>query len=267
MHDDQPENPEMTALVDIPQLERSLSRIAPEVASVLDADPDLAATIPAEHRLSATRHSVAPVMSFSRGPWSFTPPGDAGGLGALVLEGLILVRIEVADRCHGELLGEGDVISPWVRVGPEVMVPTTVSARVVSPVRVALLDRSFTMRTARWPEIHAGIVHRLILRSRRLSLQSAINSIPRTQQRLELTLWHLAHRYGRVTSGGLKLSLPLSHAQLAEIVATQRPSVTIALARMQEDGRLIRTGPHQWLLTGPSPAELAPLAEQCGVDV
>jgi CRP-like cAMP-binding protein len=109
-------------------------------------------------------------------------------------------------------------------------------------------------------------MRRHLLRSRRLSLQSAINSIPRTQERLELTLWQLAYRYGRVVSGGLRLHLPMSHAQIAEIVATQRPSVTIALARLQAAGRLRRTGPHDWLLCGPDPTELASFAVAAGLE-
>jgi CRP-like cAMP-binding protein len=255
----------MTSFPNIADHQTALMSLEPAVVSVLDADPDLAMAVDPRERQLAARCSVARAFSFPRGPWTFMPDPDAGGLGALILRGLILVRVEVGDRAHAELLGEGDVISPWVRLDGDLAVPSTVTAKIVDGVRVALLDRHFALRTGRWPEVHAALFHRLILRSRRLSLQSAINAIPRTTDRLELTLWHLAYHFGRVAPGGIRLRLPLSHAQLAEIVATQRPSVTIGLARMEESGRLKRSGPHDWLLCGQSPAELQSLTRQCGL--
>ncbi len=255
----------MTILSDRSQLATSMAYASDEAVRLLQADPDLGAGIAPGELALATGASIAPVITLDRGPWAFTPPADPGGLGGFVLDGLILVRVQVGERCHGELLGEGDLVSPWVPAGPELADCMEVSARTLRPVEMAVLDRQFASRTARWPEIHAALMRRLVLRSRRLSLQSAINSIPRTQQRLELTLWQLAYRFGRVTSEGLRLHLPVSHAQLAEIVATQRPSVTIALARLQQAGRLVRAGTHDWLLTGGAPPELASLALEYGV--
>ena len=256
----------MTALSDATHLAKSLTRPSGQVARVLDADPELASGIAPEQLALAASSSVAPVQALARGPWEVEPPSDPGELGDLILGGLVLVRVTVGERSHAELLGEGDLVNPWIPAAPEMSDRAEVTARVVEPTEIAVLDRPFALRTARWPEIHAALMRRLILRSRRLSLQSAINSIPRTQERLELTLWQFANRFGRVASGGLRLRLPISHAQLAEIVATQRPSVTIAFARLQDSGRLIRTGQHDWLLCGPAPNELAPLALQFGIE-
>ncbi len=256
----------MTALSDATQLEQSLAAPTVPAIRVLEADPELARGIVPDQLALAASSSAAPVRGLGRGPWAVEPPSDPGELGGLILGGLILIRVTVGERSHAELLGEGDLVSPWLPAAPELSDQADVTARVVEPAEVAVLDRPFALRTARWPEIHAALMRRLILRSRRLSLQSAINSIPRTQERLELTLWQFAYRFGRVASGGLRLRLPISHAQLAEIVATQRPSVTIAFARLQDCGRLIRTGQHDWLLCGPAPAELAPLALQFGIE-
>ncbi len=233
---------------------------------VLDTEPELASGIAPEQVALAAGCSAAPVHALARGPWTLERSADPGELGGLILGGLVLVRVTVGERSHAELLGEGDLVSPRLQAAPELSDHAEVTARVVEPAEVAVLDRQFALRTARWPEIQAALMRRLILRSRRLSLQSAINSIPRTHERLELTLWQFAYRFGRVASGGLRLRLPISHAQLAEIVATQRPSVTIAFARLQDAGRLIRTGQHDWLLCGPAPTELAPLALQFVID-
>jgi CRP/FNR family transcriptional regulator, cyclic AMP receptor protein len=224
---------------------------------VLEADPDLGAGIDAEQWDMAVGAAVAPVFEFERGPWQFRPPPDYGGLGALVLQGLILLRIHAGDRGHIELLAPGDVISPWVDIPAELTVPFTVSARAAADVRVALLDRRFALRTARWPEIHAGVMQRLVLRSRVLSLQSAINSLPRIEDRVELTLWQLGFRFGRMTRDGIALRLPITHAQLAEIVSAQRPSVSMAISRLEARARIARTARHEWLLRGEPPTTLS----------
>jgi CRP-like cAMP-binding protein len=232
-------------------------RHRPSWANVLEADPDLGAGIDNAQWQLALRAALAPAFELGCGPWDFSPAPQAGALGALVLEGLIVIRLDAGARGHIELLGEGDMISPWIGMGPDPVLPSAISTRIVADVRVALLDRAFAFRTARWPEIHAALMQRLITRSRRLSLQSAINSLSRIEERLELTLWQLAERFGRVTPEGVMLNLPITHSQLAEMVAAQRPSVTTAVARLQNQGRVARTGRHQWLLRGSAPASLS----------
>jgi CRP-like cAMP-binding protein len=233
---------------------------------VLDADPDLGAGIDPQEWHAAVGMSAAPEFEFERGPWRFAPPPDLGGFGALILEGLILIRIDAGSRSHIEMLGPGDVVSPWVGTGKELSTPSVVTASVVSRTRVALLDRRFALRTARWPEIHAALVGRCIERSRRLSLQSAINALPRIEERVEVTLWELAYRFGRVTREGIVVDLPISHSQLADIVAAQRPSVSTAVVRLESQGRIVRTARRTLLLRGTPPAMLSSLARQTGLE-
>jgi len=237
----------------------------PHAVRVLEADPDLGAGIEARELPLAVMASVAPMFEFDRGAWCFSPPPDPAGFGALVLEGLMVIRITADTRGHVELLGPGDLISPWVGSGPDMTLPSVVAALVVSKGRVALLDRRFALRTAQWPEIHAALIRRVIDRTRRLSLQAAINSLSRVEERLEVTLWQLAYRFGRVTAEGTVLDLPLTHSQVAEMVAAQRPSVSTALARLQSHGRVIHTARHRWLLRGDPPSTLSSLAQQTGL--
>lgn len=79
---------------------------------VLEEDPDLAAAISEPERHSALSAVIAPRFELPRGPWTFRPPADPAALGALILRGLLIVRVASSDRAHVELLGEGDVISP-----------------------------------------------------------------------------------------------------------------------------------------------------------
>jgi CRP/FNR family transcriptional regulator, cyclic AMP receptor protein len=241
----------------------------PEVGSasvlVLEADPDLGSVIDKVQWQLAVAASVAPAFELERGPWRFAPRPDAGALGALVLEGLIVIRINAETRAHIELLGPGDVIGPWVGSGQELTLPSVPTTSVVSKARIALLDRRFALRTARWPEIHAALMHRLIVRTRRLSLQSAINALSRIEERLEVTLWELAYRFGKVTPDGIMLDLPLTHSQMAEMVAAQRPSVSTAFTRLQDHGRIVHAARHRWLLLGEPPSTLSSLAQQTGL--
>jgi CRP/FNR family transcriptional regulator, cyclic AMP receptor protein len=224
---------------------------------LLELDPDLGAGIAPEQRSAAASRAVAAVLAGDRGAWWFRPRENAG-FGALVLDGLIIVRVEFAGiRAHVELLGEGDMISPWYVVGRHATAPCVVTARAISNLKLALLDRSFAERAARWPEIQSALMQRLLDRSRRLSMQSAINSLPRIEERLTITLWQLAYRFGRVTPDGIRLHLPVTHSQLAEVVCAQRPSVTTAIARLRDQGQIVLTARHQWLLRGDPPARLA----------
>ncbi len=243
-------------------------RVLPETASavrVLEADPDLGSGIDPGHRQLAIAASIAPAFHFERGPWRFSPPPDPAGLGALVLTGMIVIQIDTGPRSHVELLGDGDVVSPWAGDRDELAIPSVVNATVVSNLRVALLDRGFSLRTARWPEIHAALIQRLMVRTRRLSLQAAINAVTRVEDRLELTLWELAYRFGRMTRDGILLDLPITHSQLADMLAAQRPSVSTAVGRLQTQGRTVRIDRHRWLMRGEAPRILDSLARQSGL--
>jgi CRP-like cAMP-binding protein len=73
--------------------------------------------------------------------------------------------------------------------------------------------------------------------------------------RLLAYLWHLASSFGVVTSAGVRLDLPLTHALLAELIGARRPTVTTAFGTLSVDGRLERDG-RSILLIGDGPPAL-----------
>ena len=71
-------------------------------------------------------------------------------------------------------------------------------------------------------------------------------------------LWHLAARWGKVELGGIRLSLPLTHRLLGQLVGAERPSVSHALARLAE-AELVTGRGDEWHLHGSLDHHLASL--------
>jgi CRP-like cAMP-binding protein len=225
---------------------------------VLDADPDLASPVSPPEREAARAASRAAVIEIEAGPW---PPdqvvaGEPGSLGLLLLEGILGARRQVERRAHLEILGPGELVRPWVELGPEASVPYQRAWTALEPTRLAVLDRRFAAALAPWPEVTAALVNRLVLRSRRLSVQMAISFLPRVDRRVLLMLWELGDRFGRVTPDGVVVGLPLTHAQLSDLVGARRPSVTMAVSELRRAGTIEPLPGRGWLIRGARPEEL-----------
>jgi CRP-like cAMP-binding protein len=126
---------------------------------------------------------------------------------------------------------------------------------VLEPARLAVLDRRFAVALAAWPEVTAAILDRMMARSRWLAFHLAVAHLRRVETRVHVTLWHFADRWGHVGPNGVELRLSLTHALLAEIVAVERPSVTLALTALRDQG-LVERDDNLWRLHGPPPGEL-----------
>ena len=86
----------------------------------------------------------------------------------------------------------------------------------------------------------------------RLVITMAIAQQPKLDIRLWMLFWELADRYGKVHADGIHLELPLTHEVLSHLAGARRPSVSGALTRLAEDGRLTRSG-RNWVLSGERP--------------
>jgi CRP-like cAMP-binding protein len=233
-----------------------------KTARVLELDPDLGLDM-AEPELARARQAlVARSYDLAPGAWEIAPGArESGAYGLLVVRGLLTLRTSIADRATLELVGPGDLLQPWVQLGSETSVPPTAGWEVLEGARILLLDHDFAAAAAGWPEVASALMYRLVLRSRRLCYQLAVNTAPQVEQRLLYSLWSLADRWGRVTEDGTLLELRLTHQQLAELVAAQRPSVSAALSRLRDERRIgyDRTS---FILYGDVPGEVAELKDQ-----
>jgi CRP-like cAMP-binding protein len=218
-------------------------RETPRGVRLLVADPELGDGISAPELELARRALVVPLVE--------GVPGDeasldqrlnaARPLGFLVMQGLILRETEVAGQGAAELLGAGDVLVPGNRPEADLMPGgESVDWRLLTPIRLAILDAAFLQKAARWPQVGWHITRRTLNRGQASAVQLAICSRPRIEDRLQLLMWHLARRWGRVTRDGVRVELPLTHAVLGKLVGAHRPSVTTALGSLGDRGLVVR---------------------------
>jgi CRP/FNR family transcriptional regulator, cyclic AMP receptor protein len=220
-----------------------------EWLSVLHSDPELLARATPATRASAVGLSAARTLQREAGGWESWPLADAGsdGFGLLVVDGMLVRRLAVNGRHAVELLGVGDVLQPWVHDDDAGVLPASARWRVLSPLRLAVLDAAWVTRMGPFPEVGMAVVARLQRRSRRLARLLAIGQQRRLDDRLHLLLWELADEYGHVCGDGVDVGLRLTHELVADLVCAERPSVSTAFSRLVKDRR-VRVVEQRWIL-------------------
>jgi CRP/FNR family cyclic AMP-dependent transcriptional regulator len=218
-----------------------VARRPPESASLytylLDADDDLAQEFDIRMRVAARQVATVRVLSAEAGPCDLGPLFDAVGYGPglLILDGLLVFETRVGDRTACELTGAGDLLQPPFPRAEQLVEPSE-SWRALWPTKFGLLDHEFAERVRPWPQIGMALLRRAGRRVADADALRAISCQPRLEVRLSLLMWHLAARWGRVEPSGIRLTLPLTHRLLGQLVAAERPSVSHALARLAHSG-------------------------------
>lgn len=221
---------------------------ASRTCRILDREPDLADGLSAADRRSAGQALVAPVLELVRPRWEPPDYDPARTFGLLVVEGLLGRRVRVGSAVATELLSRGDILRPWDEPNLWGMVPPELDWRVFRPAQLAVLDERVTALIGRRPELVVNFSSRLLRRARSAAYLLAVSHQTRVDDKLMATLWHLASNWGRVTSAGVHIPFRLTHEVLGEIIGSQRPSVTLALGRMTQQGRVIRNRDGTFLL-------------------
>jgi hypothetical protein len=219
---------------------------------LLDIDPDLGELLGPARRREAHTQILVRLGTLRVGAWDPRTVGGAGphDLGLLIVDG-VLAREVLAERIIStELLGAGDVIRAGHHAPGASLLSMRVHWNVLADARIALLDARLTRLLASYPEILSLLAERMVGRSERLAVDQAISKLTGVDRRLVTLFWHLAERWGRITSDGVSIPLTLSHRMLAQLVGARRPSVSTALAELSRDGILTRRRDGSWLLTG-----------------
>lgn len=222
-------------------------------------DADLLAGVEPHLAGQLQRTVTAPLLPMTtRLPFA----GKAAGpdvLGLLVLDGLLSRRLLLGGRSSIDLLGPGDLIRPWQEDEPSGPLMRAILWRALSPVRTAVIDgEAVRMLSAAAPSVLAALVSRIVDRNHALSERLAIAQMPVLRIRIMALLWHLADRWGRVEPGRTVIPLRLSHSVLAELLAAQRPSVSVALAGLVTEHHVGRGDEGFWHLLTPVEVFLAP---------
>jgi CRP/FNR family transcriptional regulator, cyclic AMP receptor protein len=221
---------------------------------LLDHDAGLRRVLPEPERTRARQHAVAAVADLPAGPWdAHDSPLARAEVGLLVLDGLLIREVTVSGASCGELIGPCALLRPGDDRGLDAPMRHDVSWQVLLPARVAVLDAHFLQVAAHWPALITALLARAIERAHDLAVLVSVHNLKRVDERLLAYFWQLADRYGRVTSEGVVVPLPLTHRQLALLVGAQRPSVTSALGTLADRGELRRDAHGQWLLAGEQP--------------
>jgi len=185
---------------------------------ILAAAPWLTRAMSEEERAEATARALAPMFTVARGPWEPPLLSDTQAWGILVLEGVLARRASIRGHFATELMGPGDVVRPWTYAGPLAPIAAEATFIAHSSITIGLLDEQFAEAAAPWPHIAAGLIDEAVDRTRRLALALAVRHAVRVEERLLLTMWQLADRWGAVGPGGTVIRLPaVTHALLAEI--------------------------------------------------
>ncbi len=229
-----------------------------DLISIVDADADLAELLDESERERARREALTRVRRLSPGKWDAAKAiePEKHHRGFLIIEGLLSREVHVLGRQCVELLGPGDVLRPW-RWDPDGShVHAEVGWMVLEPTQLAVLDQGLVTRMTPWPQLGVELFARGTRRAHSLAVALAIAHHQRVDDRLLLTLWHLAERWGRVRPDGIAVPLPLSHQRLADLVGAHRPSVTTAMGELARSGAVSRRDDGVWMLHGAPPAEL-----------
>lgn len=230
----------------------------PDTMSICDADPELCDLLDPQDLDRARRETRTLVRHLTQGSWDAEAAyeDELHHKGFLVVDGLVSREVDVMGRRCVELIGPSDVLRPWRWDPSGLHVHAEVGWSVLEPTRLAVLDHGLVVRMTPWPQLGIELFSRGLRRAHALATAVAISHQQRVTDRLLLTLWYLAERWGRVTPDGTLVDLPLHHQRLADLVGAGRPSTTTAMGELADAGHLRRRDDGLWLLHGQPPKEL-----------
>lgn len=218
---------------------------------LLDVDPDLVLALGRAYPTSLRERLTVPMHELEPGEWSSS--GElAGCVAALLIDGLVLRDGMIGGRPHLQLYGPGDLIDGRDLAeehGSEWQILETACIAVLGP-RVSLVAREY-------PPLVVAFARRFFDGQRERDAMLTIRALPAAEDRLAALFEHFARRWGRVTANGLVVRLPLTHGVLGRLIGARRPTVSLGLRRLIEDGRLERLPDREWRVPADSAGALA----------
>jgi CRP/FNR family transcriptional regulator, cyclic AMP receptor protein len=216
----------------------------------LDAKFELARRLSPDERAELAAVTL-PVVEVAEGPLELRAILDAHKAFAVgVLGGLAVHVIQIGEQSGIQLLGPGDVL-----IQPNADPPSWVedaAFRAPASMSLTLLGDDFLVAARRAPYLIPALYDCIADQMQRLGSQLVICQLPRVEQRVLAILWLLAETWGHVTPGGVRVPMALTHETLGGLIGARRPTVTLALGKLTEDGSVLRQE-SGWLLLEPPP--------------
>jgi CRP-like cAMP-binding protein len=220
-----------------------------EVVSLLEIDPELALLLPSSNFPLAGSELSIQTVTLPRGDLALAEGGallDSATM-LFILSGFMTRSTEVGNGSTLDLFCPGDLVPIHGLPFAELVVPET-KWTALSSARVAVIDQRVMKRMARYPDAMSMVFSRLALLSARQAMTNAIAQISGIDKRLLTLFQFLADEWGKMCTDGVRIDLPLSHAVLAGLVGSRRPTVSHALAALAHEGTLTRKQDGSWLL-------------------
>lgn len=211
--------------------------------------PDIAAQLAPQERGVAERALVAPLVTAHDGDLAAALAVESGDAFDFVLvEGMVLKETTLARSSALELLGPGDVLAPPLSATRQLEFRAVSRYVAHGDVSIATLGVRFTRVAVRWPQISDFLHAQIAEQAHRVSMHLAMLHLPRAGDRILALFAELGERFGRVTPDGIRIDVPLSHELIGRLTASRRPTATLALQDLSDQGLLTRLADNSWKL-------------------
>ena len=186
--------------------------------------------------------SAPSTINYSRGQQIFSP-GQGHGLVYIVRSGCVRLYKVLPDgrSIHLGLLGPNTV---FTQEDPSDGIASGTVAEALVGSTIAVVDKdSLASIIADSPDLAVAIVSGMSRRLTELQTLAEHLLVRDTAVRLATTLLNLAARFGRPTADGMTaIALPLTHQGLANMIGSNRVTVTRKLLDLQESGHVRSLG-------------------------
>ena len=166
----------------------------------------------------------------------------------VLVEGTVLKATTLASTSALELLGPGDVLAPPLSATRQLASRADSRYLPHGDVSIATLGVRFTRVAVRWPQISDFLYGRIAAQAHRASMHLAMLHLPRAGDRILALFADLGERFGHATPDGTLIDLPLNHELIGRLTASRRPTATLALQRLYDEGLLTRLTDNSWKL-------------------
>ena len=220
--------------------------------ALLEINPDLAADLASDQMQLALGALVVPTIRVQGGQWDSGACANddrvTGSLiGLLVIDGVVVREMMLGPHVSAQLCGPGDLLE-LRSARDQRCLPALATVSVPGTAVLALLDDRVLAASRRWPQLGGRLLAQAMGQIGDAAAHQAISQLAHVEDRLLALFWHLADRWGRVLSAGVRIDLPLTHETIGHLIGARRPTVTLGLRALRAAGLLQRQVDGAWLL-------------------